>query len=318
MDIRSAAHALGGDVVNRATVVIPGPGHSRNDRSLSVTFDATAPDGFLVQSFANDDWQDCKDHVRQMLGLGGFRPGRAMKYETVSYLPPASEPVASSHRDFAMSLWGEAKPIGGTPVESYLTGRGIILVSDAYTGLSIRHHPACPFKLDSGETVRLTAMLALMVNIVTGEPQGVHRTALAADGGGKAKVRGLDDPKKMLGSSKAAAVKLSPDDSVSSGLAIAEGIETALAVAGNFGISPIWATLSAGAMARFPVLSGIESLSIFSDNDKPKMQGSQFRQAGNDAARQCAANWISEGKDVTIWAPPVIGTDFNDISRSAA
>jgi hypothetical protein len=54
-DMRAAARALGGDVSGRDGVVCPGPGHSRQDRSLSVRFDPSAPDGFVVHSFAGED-----------------------------------------------------------------------------------------------------------------------------------------------------------------------------------------------------------------------------------------------------------------------
>lgn len=55
MDIRNAARALGGEVAGRAAILCPGPGHSAKDRSLSVLFSPTAPDGILVNSLANDD-----------------------------------------------------------------------------------------------------------------------------------------------------------------------------------------------------------------------------------------------------------------------
>jgi hypothetical protein len=38
-DVRAMARALGGEVAGRDTVVAPGPGHSRRDRSLSVRKD---------------------------------------------------------------------------------------------------------------------------------------------------------------------------------------------------------------------------------------------------------------------------------------
>jgi hypothetical protein len=65
LDVRAAAHALGGDISGRDGVVCPGPGHSRQDRSLSVKFDANAPGGFVTHSFANDDPIACRDHVRE-------------------------------------------------------------------------------------------------------------------------------------------------------------------------------------------------------------------------------------------------------------
>jgi AAA domain len=62
------ARALGGEASGRNKVLAPGPGHSTKDRSLSVAIDPAVPDGFSVHSFAGDDWQSCKDHVREKLG----------------------------------------------------------------------------------------------------------------------------------------------------------------------------------------------------------------------------------------------------------
>lgn len=312
MNLHLAARALGGTVSSRDTVLCPGPGHSAGDRSLSVTFDSSAPDGFLVNSFANDDWQACRDHIRALLGLGSFDRHGGHERAVAQIAPRTSSPSpeAVQRREFALSLWQEARPIGGTIAERYLIGRGIMLTSDAFTGHALRFHPACPFRLDIGETVRLPAMIGAMTNIETGDFQGVHRTALQADGSGKARVRGLDDAKKMLGSSKGACVRLSPDDSVTCGLGLGEGIETALAVIGNFGVSPVWATLTAGTLARFPVLPGIDCLSIFADNDASG--------TGGNAANQCAEGWTAAGRECVIWMPPNIGADFNDLSGRIA
>jgi putative DNA primase/helicase len=65
----------GGQIAGKDTVLAPGPGHSAHDRSLAVRFDPAAPDGFLVFSHARDDWRECRDHVRQRLGLAGWDPG---------------------------------------------------------------------------------------------------------------------------------------------------------------------------------------------------------------------------------------------------
>ena len=69
MDVRRAAVLLGGDVNGRNTVLAPGPGHSPQDRSMSVLLEPSAPEGFVVNSFAGDDWLVCRDHVRAMVGL---------------------------------------------------------------------------------------------------------------------------------------------------------------------------------------------------------------------------------------------------------
>jgi hypothetical protein len=73
IDIRAVARALGGEVVGRDTVVAPGPGHSRKDRSLSVRLVANGE--FIVHSHAGDDWQQCKDYVRERLGWPAWQPG---------------------------------------------------------------------------------------------------------------------------------------------------------------------------------------------------------------------------------------------------
>ncbi|RWE96329.1 MAG: virulence-associated protein E, partial [Mesorhizobium sp.] len=153
MDIRAAAHALGGDVVNRNTVLCPGPAHGKADRSLSISFDAAAPDGFLVHSFAGDDWQQCRDMVRLALGIGAFEPkggaGRPAMTFVAAVVP---SPAAVQKRAYAVSLWQETRPIRGTVAERYLGNRHV-LVDEALTGKALRFHPACPFRLDSGETI---------------------------------------------------------------------------------------------------------------------------------------------------------------------
>jgi hypothetical protein len=69
--LNEIARALGGDVSGRSAVV-PGPGHSPKDRSLSISL-ADNQDGFICHSFAGDDPIVCKDHIRQKLGLPAFK-----------------------------------------------------------------------------------------------------------------------------------------------------------------------------------------------------------------------------------------------------
>jgi putative DNA primase/helicase len=86
IDPRTLARALGGEASGN-NVRAPGPGHSASDRSLSITVDSGAPDGFIVHSFAGDDWQECRDHVRERGGLERFKPnsqGRKRPSSTVS------------------------------------------------------------------------------------------------------------------------------------------------------------------------------------------------------------------------------------------
>ena len=68
LDAREIANSLGGDVSGDSALV-PGPGHSPKDRSLSVKPDPAARDGFIVHSFAGDGVGECRDHVKDKLGI---------------------------------------------------------------------------------------------------------------------------------------------------------------------------------------------------------------------------------------------------------
>ena len=69
MDARALAIALNGEVAGRDRVLVPGPGHSPRDRSLSVRLDPAAPEGFVCYSFSSDDWRECREHVRRAMGV---------------------------------------------------------------------------------------------------------------------------------------------------------------------------------------------------------------------------------------------------------
>lgn len=287
--IRLFARNLGGNISGRNRILCPGPGHGKKDRSLSVTF---SDDGsFAVHSFAGDDWRECKDHVRALLGLGGFEPHAAndnrSTFSTATLLADARDEARRTER--ALGLWRSAVAIDGTLAASYLANRGL-----AYSGAALRFHPSCPFGQE-----RHPAMLGLMVDMATNSPRGIHRTALLPDGTGKAA-----PGKKMLGPSGGACVKLTDDADVADALGIAEGIETALAT----GFAPMWACLSAGTMERFPVLAGIEALTIFADSDK----------TGIEAANDCGRRWHEAGREVTIAEPIEPGADFADLVKEAA
>jgi putative DNA primase/helicase len=166
MNIHIAARTLSGNVAGGNSILCPGPGHSIRDRSLSVTFTA---DGFTVFSHAGDDWRECKDHVRERLGLD-FTP-------TADHQPIpiklASAPVDRERVERVGSIWREARPIARTPADAYLASRGL-----SYRGEALRWHPSCPF----GKGERHGCMIGLVRNIVTNEPQAIHRTAIDAHG----------------------------------------------------------------------------------------------------------------------------------------
>jgi hypothetical protein len=69
VSLQEIARALNGEIRGNQ-VAAPGPGHSAEDRSLSVTLSDKVDEGFIVKSFApGDDWRTCKDYVLEKLGL---------------------------------------------------------------------------------------------------------------------------------------------------------------------------------------------------------------------------------------------------------
>lgn len=167
----------------------------------------------------------------------------------------------------------------------------------------LRFHQHCPF--GSGE--RHPAIIALYRDINTDEPRAISRTALTPEG--------LKLDRRMLGPIKGCACKLTADEDVTLGLHIAEGIESALA-AMMLGFMPMWALGSAVGIEYFPVLSGIECLTIVADNDK--INPKTGKPPGQEAARECSQRWTDAGVHVRRVTPTKTGEDMADIVKRNA
>jgi Toprim domain len=198
----------------------------------------------------------------------------------------------------ALELWGQRQPFRGSPAESYLRDtRAIGEWLNTFPGLDqvLGYHPNCPF---DGE--RHPVMLALVRDIKTDAAVAVHRTALRLG----------DRPERLsrmsLGPTAGGAIKISPAAEVTQGVMIGEGLETVLSASKKFQFRPVWSLIDKGHLARFPVLSGIESVIIVVDND-PNGDG-QF------AATQCAERLTRGGIEV-ISTQPKSAKDFNDLLR---
>jgi len=93
LDIRTIVRAMGG-VVSSGAALVPGPGHKAGDRSLSIRPSTTAPDGFVVHSFAGDDPLVCKDYVRGKMGLPPWKPNGSGNGSNPNHSRPVSRPDA--------------------------------------------------------------------------------------------------------------------------------------------------------------------------------------------------------------------------------
>jgi putative DNA primase/helicase len=303
LSLQAIAHALNGEIIG-GQVLAPGPSHSSRDRSLSVMASAAAPDGFIVHSFAGDDAIECRDHVRRRLGLPEFSPGkpRGSQSEPARYKDRSGlKRVASGlpkddsyNHKLAMAIWAEAHDPRGTPVEAYLQSRCLELPCEA-ANEAIRFHPACFFGKE-----RYPAMVCLVRNIATNEPQGVHRTALATNG--TAVKRGGKTLRMTLGQMAGGAIKLDPDEHVTRYLCIGEGVETCLS-GRQLELHPVWSVVNTSGVADFQILPAIDGIAIIRENDP---NGASAR-----VVKKCADRWFEAGREVFIITSE-LGSDLND------
>lgn len=209
---------------------------------------------------------------------------------------PFKAPTTQKHErltEWGLNLWDACSPLSGVAT-AYLAHRHCrIPPEDGH----LRWHPA--LKHPRGHIG--PALVALVTEAETCQPLSLHRTWIHATG--KANV---DTPRMPLAnhSLQGGCIRLWPDDMVTHGLGIAEGIETALSLAWAY--TPVWATIDAGHMKKFPLLGGIQTLVIGQDQDP----------AGQDAAKACAHRWANADREVLITNQST--NDLNDLIQEAA
>ena len=266
-------------------MLAPGPGHSPRDRSLSVCLSSIDRDGFIVFSHCGDDFRDCRAHVLKRLGLTAAPYGRdlqAPKPRPTCGAPPSDDQAKATGTQQALALWGEACDPRKTLVERYLNSR-LLDLGDDLAGDVLRWH------------ARIGAMVAMFHNIETNQPQAVSRTFIDREG------RKIG--RKFLGPVTGAAIMLDANEEVLNGLHVGEGVETCMA-ARQLDLRPVWALGSAAAVAAFPILGGVECLTLLQENDG----------ASACACEPCAARWHAAGREVFI-NQPTRGNDLNDAIR---
>jgi putative DNA primase/helicase len=141
------------------------------------------------------------------------------------------------------------------------------------------------------------ALVALITDILTGEPISLHRTWIRPDGRkacvGVSRML-LRDHRKAGG-----VIRLWPVGDATPCLGVAEGIETALSLA--WAVQPCWSLVDAGNLKAFPVLPNVNTLVIAKDNDD----------AGIKAANECGSRWLVSGRKVLV--SNQTQNDLNDV-----
>lgn len=290
-DLRDIVREHGGDLYaggNKA--VIPGPGHSRKDRSLSLKI---GDDGerVIFKSFANDPDREV------MAYLGIEAKARAeTPIERAAYIRRrdherkvrAEQARREADADLALCrcIWEGTVPSQGTDAEAYLWARGLII--DA---TDVAYHPAAPRSKDPEKARPGPAMVSL-VRSATGTPQALHLTHLKPRGVGYLS-------KLMFGAVGGHSVQLAPMGPTRT-LGVGEGIETCAAFAELHGV-PTWAALSTSGLVGFVIPPGVRKLVIAADGDRGGMK------AATDLAQRARRSC-----DVEIHAAPD-GLDWADV-----
>ena len=300
MSVRAIAAVLGGQVAGINTVLCPGPSHSRRDRSLAVRLDPHAPDGFICFSHCGDDWQQCRDHIRQRLGLPAWQPGAGKRLSVVEqyvgHQQGIDDELGRARIAYAQTIWNEAVDPRGTLAEIYLRQNRKLDVPDELCGAVLRFHGAC---LWPGG--RVPALVVPFRTIDGNTITAVHRVGLKPDG---SKIE-----RRMLGPTKCRAIKLDQIDG-DDALVIGEGVETCMAARelmamGQLPRLPVWALGSAGEIGSFPLIDGVERLFVLTENDDGGA-------ANAIAVAELKMRWHKAGRRIISIIPHPHDSDMND------
>jgi hypothetical protein len=294
MSLADIVKALGGDHCGPGRAVIPGPGHSPGDRSVSLL---VARDGRLVvASFGRSDWREVLDDLRARRFID--RQNRLMRGGSgegyVTSVRTQAEKLAAAER-----LWARGAPIGGTLSEGHLRTRAVRrpLPGDS----ALRHLAAAPLRAYADAGPWYPAMLA-GIRTQEGRLTAVEITYL--DGRGRRR-QGLKLSRKIIGIWAAgSAVRLDPADER---LLVGEGVLTTLSASERFDL-PGWALLSTSRFEVWRPPPEVGSLLIAGDNGT----------AGRRAAQRLRHAIEAEGVAARMVYPPGRFDDFNSEAQALA
>ena len=203
--------------------------------------------------------------------------------------------------ELAVKIWQAATPAErAPPIARYLQSRGISLRPPS----TLRWSPSCWHPDTKRTGIKCAAMIGRVDN-VDGEIIGIHRTYLSPDGSGK--VPGIQD-KAFLGPIKGGAMRLGAIEPERA-LIVGEGLETVLSLM-QLRRLPGWSALSAPGLRALVLPQSVRRVLVAVDHDRGG--------AGEAAARDAAARWISEGREVRLAIPARRGDDWNDVLRGRA
>lgn len=236
-------------------------------------------DGFATLMWANGwDFRTTLQAVSDHLGSNGRQVTNMCKATTEArHNPDEDEKLRLSLN----RVWCESIALtdrDAEPARLYLARRGISIPPPE----TLRFHPALSYHDGEKRIGEFPAIIA-MVSGAQGNPVTIHRTYLTHDG----KKAPVESPKKLMSYPKdrkliGGAIRLVDPGPV---LAVAEGLETALAVLDGAGLGfPVWCAVNALMLENFVPPAGVSRVVVFADKDRPTEQHPKGH--GQEAAKR--------------------------------
>jgi len=289
MTLHAIVAALGGDLyAGGSRASIPAPGHSIDDRSVSLML---ADDRVIIHGFGAADWRTVRDdlRVRGFIDDAGRLNGGGRARES------SPRPDRRLRVETALHLWTatiERPPYG--PADLYLRRRAVM---GEVTASNLRLHPAAPLSVyQSGGRVRP----ALIARISDAEDRltAVELTYLETNG---LLATGLRVARKTVGHvPPGAAVRLSP---AAENMLVGEGVVTTLSAMDRFGL-PGWALMAANNLAVWTPPACVRRVLIAADRGP----------VGEAAAARLRRRLVLDGLEVAVSWPEAPHGDWNELA----
>lgn len=267
---------------------LPGPGHSRRDRSVTVIDGERGP---VFNSFAGQDWRELRRHY---LGEDGPQRPELSQAERAR-LKVAAEIETAKKVAAAQAIWASGQLLTpGSIASIYLTrARGIDPRAFDCSALRWRWTGKYPELIAAAATLH-------------GEIRAVQLTRLQPDGDGKAEI---EVPRVTFGRRRGTAVQIMPASPPQdrTALAVAEGLETAMSLTLITGL-PCWCSLGKQNFRHVPVPESVGTLIFAADRDKPRPN----EKTSEEIATEAAATFKTAKRAALVKMPPPGFGDFND------
>ena len=286
---------LGGELSGQNRAHIPAPGHSKEDRSVSLLL--TQDRRLVIHAFGNgSDWREIRDTLRER---GYINAQGQLVGEGISDDYHAPDRSKVEKQATAQRIWELGRPVAGTLSERHPRLRAI---TRALTGPDVfRHVQDCPLAIYDNGTRTKPALVAA-IRTPEGDLTAVEITYLAPNG---QRADQLRIPRKMVGPvPRGSAVRIDP---VADEMLVGEGIFTTLSASERFQL-PAWALLSTSIMKNFTPPTSVRSILIAGDN------GEDGRRTANMLGDRLRAANLR----VRIEFPPDDCDDFNRLAQNQA